>query len=88
MALNQRIIQIWKKEFVEKYGNALVKDIYMNMRRERIKTAEAFKPGYKERMRIFPLSIRNNRGLSDTEDKVKSEMLRSMISFISSDLIY
>ena len=53
MALNQKIIMIWKKEFNEKYGSANVKDVYMRMRREQIRIASKGNRIYRDRMRIF-----------------------------------
>jgi hypothetical protein len=59
MSLNYEIIQIWKKEFIEKYKKEHVKDIYIHMRRERIICESRRDSTYRTRMRIFPAEIKD-----------------------------
>lgn len=52
--LNREIANLWKREFCEAYPNACVKNVYMNLRRNKIKQKEKLHPGYKKKVRIFP----------------------------------
>ena len=58
--LNRQIAIIWKDEFAEKHKGSSVKEVYMKLRRDKIKWTERSQPGYKNKMRIFPVTERSN----------------------------
>lgn len=57
--LNRQIAVIWKAEFKEKHKGSTVKEVYMKLRRDKIKWTDRSQPGYKSKMRIFPVLDRS-----------------------------
>jgi len=66
--LNRQIAVIWKEEFIEKHKGNTVKEVYMKLRRDKIKWTDKSKPGYKDSMRVFPLVEKKNDDCSSSKN--------------------
>lgn len=86
--LNEKIIYIWKREFIKEHGEQSIKNIYINMRRKDIKSRSIRNPGYINRMRIFPININAHKIPLNKEDIEKQKVISSMISLMSSEYLY
>jgi hypothetical protein len=53
ICLNRQIAVLWKSEFQQKHKGDSVKEVYMRLRRNKIKWMSKSRPGYSQRMRIF-----------------------------------
>ena len=83
--LNREIAIIWKAEFQKNHKDALVKDVYMKLRRDKIKWAIQTKPGYKQRMMIFPKKQNNNENHNHrVKISVISSTPGSILKFLNS----